>query len=205
MVRGDQPFEGTSRKVGGHGSPSDMDVTLRDRPALGGRSWPLRSVTQSNAYETLRTIEEFTHAMFRAADDRALGRHHHGTLHQPRMFHQQVDDGTRRLVIGLVQSELGKDRILPDEICHRAIKLPDDLRQCLVRGLGLEVLDGVELDTTLLKNLQRARRRVSMRVVEDRDGGHKPIMAEPRPWGGSAEHSWVGSCAPQSIQPTQTR
>ena len=143
--------------------------------------------------------------MFRAADDRALGRDHHGTLHQPRMFHQQVDDGTRRLVVGLVQSELGKDRILPDEICHRAIKLPDDLRQCLARGLGLEVLDGVELDTTLLKNLQRARRRVSMRVVEDRDGGHKPIMAEPRPWGRSAEHSWVGSCSPRSIQPTQTR
>ena len=128
----------------------------------------------------LRATEEFADPIFRATDDGALRRHHDRPLHQFRMLHQQVDDGGRRLVIGLVESELGEDRILPNEFGHRAIKLPDDLRQLLAGGLGLEVLDGVELDTPLLKNLQRVRRGVSMRVVEDRDGSHASIMADRR-------------------------
>ena len=139
--------------------------------------------------------------MFRAADYCALRRHHHGTLHQPRTLHQQFDDGTRRLVVGLVQSELGKDRILPDKICHRAIKLPDDLRQCLACGLGLEVLDGVELDTTLLKNLQRVRRRVSMRVMEDRDGSHWSIMADGRTGGQAAREGFSQGVGPPRKRP----
>ena len=96
------------------------------------------------------------------------------------MLHQQRDDRGRSLVVGLVESELGEDRILPNEVGHRAIEFPDDLSQRLAGGLGLEVLDGVELDTPLRKNLQRVRRRVSMRVVEDRDGSHASIMADRR-------------------------
>ena len=128
----------------------------------------------------LRATQEFGDPIFGATDDGALRRQHDRPLHQLRMLHKKVDDGGRRLILGLVESELGEDRILPNEVGHRAIKLPDDLRQRLTGGLGLEVLNGVELDTTLLKNLQRVRRRVSMRVVENRDGSHASIMADRR-------------------------
>ena len=74
------------------------------------------------------------------------------------MLHQQFDDSIRRLVVGLIEAELGEDRILPNEVGHWAIELGDDLLQCLAGGLGLEVLDGVELDTTRLKDLQRIGR-----------------------------------------------
>ncbi len=73
------------------------------------------------------------------------------------------------MVVGFVQAELGKYRVLANEVGDGAVELGDDLGQCLSRGLGFEVFDGVELDTTLLKDLQSVRRRVSMRVVEQRD------------------------------------
>ena len=42
-----------------------------------------------------------------------------------------------------------------------------------LRGEGLlQVLDDVDLDARLLRNLQSSLRRVSVRVVEDRHAGH---------------------------------
>jgi hypothetical protein len=75
-------------------------------------------------------------------------------------------------VVARFEAELGEDGVLADEIGNGVFELVDDRTQrCGVR-LGLQVFDGVELDTELFGNPNRVDGTVSIRVVQDGDVGH---------------------------------
>lgn len=94
------------------------------------------------------------------------------------MFHQDLDDSVSALVVRFDQPQFGEHRVLPHQVGDRSVELADDFGQSFARWFRLEVLDSVELDTALLKNLQSVGGRVSMRVVEERDGSHDSIIAD---------------------------
>jgi hypothetical protein len=116
--------------------------------------------------------EERAHAVLRPADDRPVALHHDRALQEPRLRHEQVDHRIGLAVVGLVQAELRELGVLPDEVGDRVLEPRDDLLERRPVGLLLQVLDDVELDAQLLRDLQSSLRRVSVRVVEDRHVGH---------------------------------
>jgi hypothetical protein len=107
--------------------------------------------------------------ILRAPDDRPVPAFDYRPLHQPGPLQEQLDHGLRGRVIGRVQAKLRELRVLPHEVRNGVLELRDDPLQCRTVGLLLQVLDDVELDAQLLRDLYGSLGRVSIRVVEDRD------------------------------------
>jgi hypothetical protein len=122
--------------------------------------------------QTERSAQEGAHAVLRAADDRLVALHDDRALQQPRLRHQQVDHRVGLHVVGLVQAELRELRVLADQVGDGVLEPRDDLLERRPVRLLLQVLDDVELDAQLLRDLQSSLGRMSVRVVEDRHVGH---------------------------------
>jgi len=107
--------------------------------------------------------------VLRPADDRPAASHEHRPLHQARLRQQELDHGAGRRVVISRQPELLERGVLADEVADRVLEPADDLLEGGPVGLLLQVLDDVELDAQLLRDLYGSLGRVSIRVVEDRD------------------------------------
>ncbi len=100
--------------------------------------------------------EQLEHLLRRTGDDRATAEDAHGTLHQLRVLHQDVDYLLARSGVVLVQLEGFEVPVPADELRRRVGEQIEEALQVGSRERLLQILDDVELDAALAQDVQRA-------------------------------------------------
>ena len=121
----------------------------------------------------LGLAEERPNPILGATDDRLAVGHYDRALHQTGMFGEEFDDCFGRCVVLRSEGKLVEQRVLADEVCDGVFEDGDDLAKFVGAGLGLEILNDVELDAELTSDGERIGARVSIRVVKNGDVCHR--------------------------------
>jgi hypothetical protein len=136
-------------------------------------------------------VEQVEDQLGRAGDDGPVAPDADRTLHQPGVFHQQVDDE-----VGVDQGRRVDPQVVEGGVPSDKVGRPDAQEaEYRLEGLPvqrvLQVLDGVELDATLLEQVEGAPGLPSARVVvQEQSVVHgRTVVRGPT---GDRSPDWVG-------------
>ena len=101
-------------------------------------------------------LQECSQLLRRPRDDRSIALYDDRTLHQLGIFEQQLNDLRRLDVVTRFEAQFAEPFVDAHQISGRPLQYRNDFLQRFARRRSFEILDGVELDTPLAQQLQRA-------------------------------------------------